>query len=539
MNVIKAIMARPYLPLWLLTVAVALLLRPLTPLDETRAVTVAWEMWLRQDFLVPYLNGHPYSHKPPLLQWGIHLSWLLFGVNDWTPRLIAPLFGLGNLLLTERLAQRLWPNLANTARLAPLLLLGIPLWAFWATLTLYDLLMGFFVLIALHGLLIAMQSWRGWLWVGLAVGGAVLAKGPVILVFLLPPALLAPWWADQPPSTGWMRFYLGLAAALLLGAAIGLAWAIPAAAAGGERYGKLILWGQFAGRVAHSFAHKRPWWWYGPILPLLLFPWTAWPSLWRSAFHVSLDAGIRLGLSVLIPVLLMFSLISGKQVHYLLPLFPVIALLAARIIVTSSVTGCCRPFWGLGLLLMVLGLGYELLQLSSSLLSHPKPDSPLLALFSPLPLVWKLTMLAVGAALLVWKRPQSTPKTAAGLAIIFVGLIFPLAHIAYYYTSYAAWDVSPMAYRLRELQQAGVPLVHEGVYHGDFQFIGRLTQPIPTTRGPDAIKQWIVSHPDGYVVGRFVPGKALLPPDKAEVVMDYRGRKLALWKAAVLVRNSE
>ena len=67
---------------WLALLLAGLMLRPLTPVDETRAVSVAWEMWQRGDFLVPYLNGQPYSHKPPLLQWCIHLSWLLFGVNE-------------------------------------------------------------------------------------------------------------------------------------------------------------------------------------------------------------------------------------------------------------------------------------------------------------------------------------------------------------------------------------------------------------------------------------------------------------------------
>ncbi len=50
---------------WLLLVLLALLTRPLFPMDETRYVALAWEMWQRGDFLVPYLNGEPYSHKPP------------------------------------------------------------------------------------------------------------------------------------------------------------------------------------------------------------------------------------------------------------------------------------------------------------------------------------------------------------------------------------------------------------------------------------------------------------------------------------------
>ena len=59
----------PIVILWLLLIAVNLAIRPLMPIDETRYVSVAWEMWTRGDFLVPYLNGEAYSHKPPLLFW--------------------------------------------------------------------------------------------------------------------------------------------------------------------------------------------------------------------------------------------------------------------------------------------------------------------------------------------------------------------------------------------------------------------------------------------------------------------------------------
>ncbi len=64
-----------------LTVA-ALASRTSLPVDETRYLAVAWEMWQRGDFLVPFRNGEAYSHKPPLLFWLIHAGWAIFGVND-------------------------------------------------------------------------------------------------------------------------------------------------------------------------------------------------------------------------------------------------------------------------------------------------------------------------------------------------------------------------------------------------------------------------------------------------------------------------
>ena len=68
---LKSLFERPWMwaLLWGLPIVATLVYRPVLPIDETRYLSVAWEMWLRGDFLVPHLNGEPYSHKPPLLFW--------------------------------------------------------------------------------------------------------------------------------------------------------------------------------------------------------------------------------------------------------------------------------------------------------------------------------------------------------------------------------------------------------------------------------------------------------------------------------------
>ena len=49
---------------WLLTfitalvfIAVNVSFRPILPIDETRYISVAWEMWLDKNWLVPHING--------------------------------------------------------------------------------------------------------------------------------------------------------------------------------------------------------------------------------------------------------------------------------------------------------------------------------------------------------------------------------------------------------------------------------------------------------------------------------------------------
>ncbi len=114
----------------------------------------------------------------------------------------------------------------------------------------FDVMLTFFVLLGICGLLIAADGARrrGFFWFGLAIGFGVLAKGPVILLHLLPVALLAPWWKPGLPLKKW---YPGILLGVLGGTAIALAWAIPAAIQGGEEYRRMIFWGQTANRMVN------------------------------------------------------------------------------------------------------------------------------------------------------------------------------------------------------------------------------------------------------------------------------------------------
>ena len=181
----------------LLLAALQLWLRPLLPVDETRYLSVAWEMWSRGDWLVPHLNGQPYSHKPPLLFWLIHGVWTLSGVSEMTARWVPVLLSLLALWLSAGLAGRLWPTQSAAVRpLVPWLLLGGLFWNNFFSLVQFDLLLVVAALVAWTGVLEAVRApLRGWLLVGVAIGLGLLAKGPVILLAVLPAMLSAPWWA--------------------------------------------------------------------------------------------------------------------------------------------------------------------------------------------------------------------------------------------------------------------------------------------------------------------------------------------------------
>lgn len=506
--------------LWLLLVVVSLFSRSYIPIDETRYVTVAWNMWLRGDFLVPYLNGEAYSHKPPLLFWLMHLGWSVFGVNDWWPRLVPSFFSLASAWLTWRLAARLWPQAPHAAVLAPLILLGSLLWTVFSTATMFDMLVAFFTLWGMLGILMAWQehSLRGWLILGGAIGGGLLAKGPTILLQLLPLALLAPWWG-RGVARVWSRWYLGILGAVLLGVLIALIWAIPAGMRGGDTYQQAIFWGQTADRMVNSFAHKRAFLWYFPLLPIMFFPWLLWLALWRGGLRlreVRGELGVRFALAWLLPVFLAFCAISGKQMHYLLPLFPAFALLAARAL-TFSGQATRMDVLPVGLVTAVAGAALIYLP-------HYAGSHALAPWIGNIP-VWGGVALIMGALLLALARPaggldgvwQMTLLSALVTLVLYIGVIRAAG---------PAYDVRSVSLKLRELQLAGVPLVHAGRYHGTFNFLGRLEfSPEYSTR--DRLQSWFESHPDGRAIVYFNRSH---PRDgvETEFIQHYQGDQIAI-----------
>ena len=495
--------------------AVAMLTRPLTPIDETRYVGVAWEMWLRNEYLVLFKNGAPYSHKPPLLFWLYNLGWAVTGVNEWWPRLVSPLFSFGGLALTLSLARRLWPDDREAGRNAAWILAASLLWMLFSTSSMFDVMLGFFALLGVRGLLVAADGSmkRGFAWLSVAIGFGVLAKGPVILLHVLPAAVLAPWWR---PGLAWRRWYGGILLALLGGAAIALAWAIPAAIHGGDEYRRMIFWGQTADRMVDSFAHRRPLWWYLPLLPLLLYPWLVWPALWRRLLALraeGLDGGLRLCLAWMLPAFLAFSMISGKQVHYLVPLFPAFALLAGRLVRPSTRGGTWLP----SLLAAITGAAMVYFAYAA------RPQE--VATWQDFP-AWPGMALALAALLAGWLGRQ--PARRLPVLALLGAAVFVLIQLYVADNLWRRYDVRPIAAEIRKLQARGLAVANHGDYHAQFQFAGRLERPLEELETA-GIPAWFDKHPDGAIVFYVQERKA--SPAPALFRQPYRGESAELLNA--------
>jgi 4-amino-4-deoxy-L-arabinose transferase-like glycosyltransferase len=473
----------------LLAVAiVALGVRPLIPPDETRYLAVAWEMWTHHSFSLPLLNGQPYADKPPLLFWLIQLGWLPFGVNQWWPRLLPAIQAIGNVYLLGSLARQLWPDQPRVRLLAMWMLAGSFGWMIFASLLLFDMLLVTWTVLAMVALLRGATSarWQWHLLYGACITLGILSKGPVILLHILPAALLAPWWAGDriPNKRAW---YLRTGLAVAGGAAATLLWVLPAASTGGPEYADQILWHQTAGRLHGSFAHARAWWFYLAAFPALATPWIFSRAAWRGivALSIASDRGARLLLSGLLPALAIFSVISAKQVHYLLPWLPGAVLLLAA--------------------------GFQ-----------PGRDRRA-------------------------KEPLKLPPAALSSVAARVDLFTSIRHVtmaggvvvcwlvigAFRHGPLGGWyDTGPAALVLAGAEGRGAPIASVTAYQGEFSFGARLRNPVTVVGAGAGPATWCGAHPTGVIIDRS--GAFEAPAQGLHALFDgtLRRGRLRVWACA-------
>lgn len=307
--------------------------------DEGRYAEIPREMLVRGEWVVPYLQGQPYLDKPPLLYWLVMASYRLFGVDDWSARLVPALamhacilavYLIGRLSLGERSAFRgallvsLAPGFISMGRL--LVLDG--LLTLWVTLS---------VLSAFEAVRGDRFRWRWWLLAAVACALGVLTKGPVAIVLLAVPLWLHRWLTGRAQPVPWRALWTFAAVVL----AICLPWHVALCCREPEFF-RYFFWEHNVVRFLTGFDHRRPVWFYGPVLLVGLLPGTLLllPFL---RFLLSGDRGVacrrapELGFMLLAGgwCVLFFSFSGSKLPTYILPSFPPLALAVGYYVANS------------------------------------------------------------------------------------------------------------------------------------------------------------------------------------------------------------
>jgi len=483
--------------IWLIAFVTIGALLPALPVDETRYLTVAWEMHQSGNWLLPTLDGAPYSHKPPLLFWLINLVWAFGDETVAAARMVSVATAAGVAVLTFRFARVLVPG---AAPLATLLFLAMPGTLLYAPLIMFDMLLAIAVLLGLMALwrLAAEPSWRNALLLGLAIGAGLIAKGPVIVVHILPAALLVRLWhpAGAPlPLRPWLA---RIGVAIAIGAVVILAWAIPAAISGGRDFAEMIFWKQSAGRMVNAFDHKRPFWFFVPVLVVFLLPLFLWRPFWIGLARLRTQAlsPVQLFLaSWLVPAFLMFSAISGKQPHYLLPLLPGIAIFIASLIRTEDHKA--SDIRGIAVIFAVLSVAMLLLPPALVTFARDTPTGFIkdgIGTFNPLITIAAFTAGAI--ALLVLRGTTLGQAAAISIAgsILMLTLVVQcqLGLLRFY-------DLRPLARAIDPFEAQ--PVAAAMRYAGEVSFLTRLRRPVQEIRLKD-LDAWFAAHPGAIALLR-------------------------------------
>ena len=98
------------------------------------------------------------------------------------------------------------------------------------------------------------------------------------------------------------------------------------------------------------------------------------------------------------------------------------------------------------------------------------------------------------------------------------------------------FDLTPAAGQIASLKQLGRPVANVGKYHGQYQFLGRLDEPLDVISG-DQIAEWFARNPDGVIIAyhRNLPELSNGP----FFTQPFRGKTLALWNREEALTDPE
>lgn len=332
--------------------------RPLFIPDEGRYAEIAREMFVRGDWITPYLNGIEYFEKPPLFYWLGAAHFFIFGVNLWSIRSINALFAILCCLATYITSRRLYGR--DTAWLASGILATSLLFFVMAHMVTLDMPLCTLLSITLYSLILSSrqnpsspQHQGLCLIAALSAGLAVLTKG---LVGLVLPFGITGLWILITHEWRFLRHFKWLSAFLLF-LAITLPWHLSASLIHPEFAYFYFIEQQFLRYTQEGIGHTQAFWFFIPVCIVGFLPWIFFlpqaiafhlPPTWkmRRAYQTQLFFLIWIAV-----VFIFFSLSASKLIPYVLPLFPPMAIIVARYIMRALILKKHRGLlWGLSVL---------------------------------------------------------------------------------------------------------------------------------------------------------------------------------------------
>ena len=453
--------------------------------DEGRHAAIARELYAAtswRGWIIPSHNFTDYHDKPILYYWLTSIAYLAVGVSELGARLVSALSALATLS-----AVYLWTATVTdvpTARRAVVVLatsLGFVALGRYGSL---DMLLTCWITI---GVLAAERSLadrtrRGWALLAAAAAGlGMLTKGLVAPLFVAGVPIVHAFLGrtNRPSARG---LVLAIAIFLLVAAP----WYVAAELLDPGYLREFVLQHHVARFASDDTSfHPGPWWYYGPALLLLCFPWSFLFPATLVATIRRRDPALRYCLCWAALVVVFFSCSGGKLATYVLPAVPPLAIVTAHAIPFGA-TG--RRLAAAGLVALVVAL---LAAVPIAFRIDRAPWDELVAAGWGYLLLFPATAAVV---LVAWRRRGLTAATnalatctAAGLLVFYAGAAPLVSQVT-------------SARRMADVitAHADAPIVSYGVTPASLLFyVGR---PVVRLDRPRALLRLLEEEPFAWIV---------------------------------------
>ncbi len=486
--------------------------------DEINFAEAAREMLVTGDYRRVQIGFQPFAEKPPLFMWVQALSMRIFGVGEFAARLPNAIVGIitlvGIYLLGRRLVDRrfgLWWALAFGGSLLPNLYFRSGIIDPFFNLLIFAGIVALFEFEhqrQTHGL----SPWALLLIAGISIGLAVMTKGPVGL--LLPGLTWVVVWVVRRKSMAVPIAPMIVWA--IVAVIVAAPWYVMVAQQGASTHGFI---GDFVARQLELLrtgvaGHTGPWYFHFIVLALGCFPASVFAvsALGRFVEDPPKVRDFRLWMiSLLIVVLVVFSLVQTKIVHYSsLAYFPITFLAAL------ALTDVERTWWprystpaaiAIGLVWAVVYLALPVVGL---MIAHDQVDpmrvtpDPFVRAVLAVPVGWSLLDLVVGGAYLaaivvalIVLRRRKDEKRFAIILFAATAIIVPLAvaKIAPKVERYT--QAAPIAFyeSLRGCDCYTAPLGFKSYAHLFYARVSPENSARAARVAPEHFEEWLLSGP--------------------------------------------
>ena len=442
--------------------------------SEARYIEIPRQMVDTGDWITPRLNGVKYFEKPPLFYWVQAAQLTYFGLGEFSGRFWTAITTLALCLVTSVAAYKRYGRLEGV--LSPLILASCILVYFSSRVVLLDAPVSLFLVISLFSFMFAVESTSGRKrdgFLAIMYASAALATLTKGLIGIVIPAMVIGSWIALTGRWQLLRSVRLLPGSLLFLSIAG-PWHYLAGRETSEFYYFYFFHEHFERFLTTTHGRYQPPWFFVAVLLAGFLPWTAFlfqaintplRRAWRLRHADGADLYLMLWIAL---VLLFFSLSKSQLVPYILPIFPVLALLIARYLAAiwrhGHTPGFHRGVYAMAGLFLVFAIAYPVMTVLGG-----KPATIVAPISTGM--FWLSVILLAQSMTLFWmsRRGTAAPQLIKTMLLCAAITVTFTAYLAPHAATRSALDsAKPFAEYLRPRLRQGDEVAVFNHYYQDF-----------------------------------------------------------------------